>query len=89
MSQSSLGTDNRSNHTNFDLFRDCVSGPIIQKLVIAPAKRSKSKTGRERKVSAAGLRATDELIAENDGDDLADFVDVGIMGFGIPGGPVD
>ncbi|MCJ1462030.1 hypothetical protein MMC07_000630 [Pseudocyphellaria aurata] len=75
MSQSPPATDNHSDHSNFDIFRDCVSGPIIQKLLIAPAKPSKRKTARERKNPAASLSATDEPIAEDNGDDFAEFVD--------------
>lgn len=74
MSQSLLAADNQS---NYEMFRDCVSGPIIQKLLVAPVKPLKRKAARERKNSAAKLSATDNLNAEDEADDLADFVDVG------------
>lgn len=73
MSQSSLAADDQS---NYGIFRDCISGPIIQKLLIAPAKPLKRKAARERKNSAARLSAIDNWSAENEADDLADFVDV-------------
>lgn len=76
MSESSSPADVQSNYGNF---RDCVSGPIIQKLLIAPAKPLKRKAAREGRNSApAKLSATDDLSVENEADDLADFVDVSL-----------
>lgn len=73
MSEFSSPADVQSNYGNF---RDCVSGPIIQKLLIAPAKPLKRKTAREGRNSAAKLSATDDLSVENEADDFADFIDV-------------
>lgn len=72
MSQPSLTVGDQS---NYGMFRDCVSGPVIQTLLFAPAKPVKRKTARERKNSAAKPSATDYLGAEDEAGDLADFVD--------------
>lgn len=73
MSQSSLAPSDQS---NYGIFRDCISGPITHKLLIAPAKPLNRKAVRERKHSAAKLSAIDNWSAENGADDLAVFVDV-------------
>lgn len=72
MSQFSIEADDQS---NYEIFRDCVSGPIIQKLLIAQPKPLKRKAVRRRKISTK-LSATDDWSAENEADDLADFIDV-------------
>lgn len=63
--------------SNYGNFRDCVSGPIIQELLIAPAKPLKRKTAREGRKSAK-LSATDDLSVENEADEFADFIDVSL-----------
>lgn len=63
--------------SNYGIFRDCVSGPVIQKLLLAPAEPLKRKAPRKRKSPTAKLSVTDELSAEDQTGDLADFVDVG------------
>lgn len=77
-------TVNMSQHhedqSNYDIFRDCVNGPIIQKLLI-PLKRSvTSRKARGRKNAAAKLETVID-IEDNDTLDFAEFVDVRCWAF--------
>ena len=59
---------------NYDVFRDCVEGPIIQKLLIPPRKLATNKKARGRKNSPVKAKAVVDI--EDDAEDFAEFIDV-------------
>lgn len=61
---------------NLDLFRECLSGPLIEKLVVKKPSKSKKKAAKGRhshKTLEVPERNREEDI--DDADDLADFID--------------
>lgn len=65
--------------SNYTIFRDCLSGPIVQKLLLNPAKKAVSIRAKGRKNSAAKADNAEMSSDANDqeaADDCADFVDV-------------
>ena len=67
--------------SNYEVFRDCLSGPIIEKSAITPTKPRKRKTSKGRKTAVKTGQHPDHNEDEqhSDGDnpeDLADFIDV-------------
>ncbi|MCJ1367165.1 hypothetical protein MMC16_006297 [Acarospora aff. strigata] len=66
--------------SNYEVFRDCLSGPIIEKSAITPTKPRKRKTSKGRKTAVKTGQHPDHNEDEqhSDGDnpeDLADFID--------------
>lgn len=61
---------------NFALFRECLSGPIVERLAVKPL-RAKKKSVKGRGLLDI-LEAPERKQEENDNDveDLADFIDV-------------
>ena len=63
---------------NFNLFRECLSGPIIELSAVAPLKSSRKKSSKGR----SNIKKVDETRhdrPDEDSDtveDLADFIDV-------------
>lgn len=62
------------NQSNYDAFRDCVKGPIVQKLLIHSTKPVTNKKSRGRKNSSAIVE--DVIDLEDNAEDFAEFVDV-------------
>lgn len=74
--------------SNYTIFRDCLSGPIIQKLLLNPVKKPVPRRAKGRKNSAAIVDNTETSNNANDqeaANDCADFVDVDILNLSIPG----
>lgn len=64
---------------NYTIFRDCLSGPIAQKLLLNPVKKPVPRRAKGRKNSAAKADNAETSRDANDqeaADDCADFVDV-------------
>jgi len=66
--------------SNYEAFRECLCGPIIEKSAITPTKPRKRKPGKGRKTAIKPTERTDAHDERNGDDvkDLADFVDVDI-----------
>lgn len=66
--------------SNYEAFRECLSGPIIQKSALAPSKARKRKAHKARRKSTdqTTIEPHDGLDERNgsDAEDLADFIDV-------------
>lgn len=65
--------------SNYTIFRDCLSGPIVQKLLLNPVKKPVPRRAKGRKNSAAKADNAEMSSDANDqeaADDCADFVDV-------------
>ena len=60
---------------NFETFRDCVSGPILERLLKPPAKPAKQKSARKRNNATRSAQYTERNLTDG-AEDLADFVDV-------------
>lgn len=61
---------------NFQLFRDCLSTPLIEKSSIKPAKKvRKARAGRKTAIKPV----SDSTEEPNDAAELAEFVDVQVM----------
>ncbi|TVY91474.1 hypothetical protein LAWI1_G003256 [Lachnellula willkommii] len=59
---------------NFQLFRECLSTPLIEKSSTAPTKKvRKARAGRKTAIKPVASAATEEA---DDAAELADFVDV-------------
>lgn len=70
------------NQSNYSIFRDCLSGPIIQKLLLNPVKKPVPRRTKGRKNSAAIVDNSETSNDANDqeaANDCADFVDVDIF----------
>ena len=68
--------------SNYTIFRDCLSNPIIQKLLLNPVKKSVPRRAKGRKNSAAKADNAETSSDANDqlaADDCVDFVDVVIL----------
>ncbi len=61
--------------SNYEVFRECLSGPIIQKSAVKPTKPRKRKAGRSA-IKPVEIPDLHEEHGGNDAEDLADFVDV-------------
>lgn len=77
-----MNYDEESN-SNYETFRDCLSGPIIQKSALPPPvrlrKRKASKpTGGRKSTHKATVESNDGPDERNgsDAEDLAEFIDV-------------
>jgi hypothetical protein len=59
---------------NFQLFRDCLSTPLIEKSTEQPSKTKKirNKSGRKTAMKPVAVHKTEN----NDADELAEFIDV-------------
>lgn len=77
--------------SNYTIFRECLSGPIIQKLLFNPAKKPIPRRAKGRKNS--GVKVDSKAEISNDAndqeaaDDCADFVDVDILNLSLSGIP--
>lgn len=78
--------------SNYTIFRDCLSGPIVQKLLLDPVKKPVPRRAKGRKNSAKNSAAkvdnSETLNDANDqeaANDCADFVDVDILNLSLPG----
>ena len=60
---------------NYETFRDCVSGPVVQRLLSRPAKPVKKKAATNRKNGTKSVIHTEQEVG-NGAEDLTDFVDV-------------
>ena len=60
--------------SNFQLFRDCLSTPLIEKSTEQPSKtkRARNKFGRKTAMKPIAVHNTES----NDADELAEFIDV-------------
>ena len=61
--------------SNYDVFRDCIAGPMVQRLLTRSAEPVKKKSARSRKATARSVVLVEEEV-RNDTEDLTDFVDV-------------
>lgn len=74
--------------SNYTIFRDCLSGPIIQKLLLNPAKKPVSRRAKGRKNPATKVdnaEAPDDANDQEVADDCVDFVDVDILNLSLLG----
>lgn len=66
--------------TNFELFRDCLSTPLIQKFATAPptakAKRKGSHHGRKKSQALAPEVSIENDSSSSDAEELSEFIDV-------------
>lgn len=62
-------------HGNYGTFRDCFSGPIVQRLLTRPAKPVNKKGAKNRKNAARSANQVENEVG-NDAEDLTDFIDV-------------
>ncbi len=60
---------------NYETFRDCFSGPIVQRLLTRPAKPVNKKGVKNRKNAVRGANYVEQEVG-NGAEDLTDFVDV-------------
>ena len=68
--------------SNYESFRDCVSGPIVQKLLITSSKPVGRKAARGRKKSGTQSGTADPLAdVKDDAEDLTEFVEVRSLHF--------
>lgn len=60
--------------SNFQLFRDCLSTPLIEKSTEQPpkTKRARNKSGRKTAVKPVAVHKAES----NDADELAEFIEV-------------
>jgi hypothetical protein len=61
---------------NFQIFRDCLSTPLIEKSSTQPAKKSRKTRGNGRRKTVINTVSI-EAKEPNDAEELAEFVDVG------------
>jgi hypothetical protein len=59
---------------NFQLFRDCLSTPLIEKTSEAPSKSKKARNKSEHKTAVKPVAI--EKTETSDADELAEFIDV-------------
>lgn len=64
--------------SNYEAFRECLSGPIIEKASITPIKPRRRKAGKGRKSASEPVNTIEDHDEPNgdDAEDLADFIDV-------------
>lgn len=60
--------------SNFQLFRDCLSTPLIEKSTEEPAKSKKARNKSGRKIAIKPVIV--EKSETSDADELAEFIDV-------------
>jgi hypothetical protein len=60
--------------SNYQLFRDCLSTPLIEKSTEAPSKTKKTRTKSGRKTAIKPVIV--ETTEQNNADELAEFIDV-------------
>jgi hypothetical protein len=73
-----LEMEDESEVANFQLFRECLSTPLIEKSSITPPKKGrKARAGRKTAIKSLSVSAAEE---PNDAAELADFVDVSDLG---------
>lgn len=63
---------------NFQLFRECLSTPLIEKSSLTPEKKSRKSRGNSRRKTAIKPVTIEE---PNDAEELAEFIDVHILPF--------
>lgn len=70
---------NEARVANLNTFRDCLSGPLISRSAITPAKSQKRRQPRRRKhdVKPSGQAPYAAEDNDSDAEELADFIDVG------------
>lgn len=61
--------------SNFDAFCDCLSGPVIQSLIVERPK-SRERAPRRDKNIAKSMSLSDEVDMTNAADELKEFIDV-------------
>lgn len=76
---------------NYTIFRECLSSPIIQKLLLNPAKKAVPRRAKGRKNPAGKVdnnaERSNDAKDQEAADDFADFVDVDIINLSLPGIP--
>lgn len=69
--------------SNYAIFRECLSSPIIQKLLRNPTKKPAARRAKGRKNPAAKVdnnaETSNDANDQEAADDCADFVDVVIL----------
>lgn len=75
--------------SNYTIFRECLSSPIIQKLPLNPTKKPVPRRAKGRKNPAAKVdnnaETSNDVNDQEAADDCADFVDVVILNLSLPG----
>jgi hypothetical protein len=67
--------EDENESSNFQLFRECLSTPLIEKSSIAPTKKArKARAGRKTAIKPVSVSTAAE--ESNNAVELADFVDV-------------
>ncbi|KAL8948978.1 MAG: hypothetical protein Q9222_004884, partial [Ikaeria aurantiellina] len=68
-----------ANQNNYEVFWDCLSGPLIQRSAIDNIKATKARKSKKRRseVEVGDVHVEKEHGASSTAEDLADFVDVG------------
>ena len=68
------------NNANFNIFRDCLSGPLIARSAETPSKTQKRRKhkGRKHAEITPPSQALDAVGDTEDAEDLAEFIDVGL-----------
>jgi hypothetical protein len=61
---------------NFQIFRDCLSTPLIEKSSTQPANKTRKARGNGRRKTAIKPVSV-ETEEPNDAEELAEFIDVG------------
>ena len=66
------------NSKNFDLFRDCLSGPLAQRLAPTSTKASRKRKskGRRNKIKHVQAEAASSDVLPSQDEDVGEFIDV-------------
>lgn len=72
---SKISMSNEEHQGNYETFRDCFSGPIVQRLLTKPVNSVNKKGAKNRKNAARGANHVEQEVG-NEAEDLTDFVDV-------------
>jgi hypothetical protein len=60
--------------SNFQLFRDCISTPLIEKTTTLPSKKARNIRGNGRRKTA--IKPVTPVEDPDDSEELAEFIDV-------------
>ena len=63
-------------HGNCELFRDCLSGPLVQKLVVNHKPSRKPKHKRRKRASKNVEHESESTVNETPAEELAEFIEV-------------
>jgi hypothetical protein len=73
----------RDGENNYEIFRECLSGAIVQKSESKPTKVAKKKAQRAKRDAkkSDGKQSTPESVVEEraDPEELAEFIDVSFL----------